>query len=193
MKFADVLKDVAELSGRQLYAINPQTGYIEISAIHEDTESYRVSINGKKEASRPISQLEKVWDALSRYRVVDVEVLFGGSGSSRHIPETIFANLPYVEHFKYNRKKNLYLTEERTHELGTLKQATPSEVRKLKIKLDKIEKFDSYAFSTDLKRALDLLVASTEELRVKFPGEFKVSKIAGAESQSGSRCRRCCD
>ncbi|MDR6264909.1 DUF262 domain-containing protein [Roseobacter sp. N2S] len=183
MNFADVLNDIAQLSGRQLHAVNPQTGFIEISAVHEDTASYRISINGKKEVSRPISQLEKVWDALSRYRVVDVEVLFGGSGSSRHIPETIFANLPYVEHFKYNRKKHLYLAEEHTHELGSLQHVTTPEVRKLKIKLDKIEKFDAHAFSKDLQCALDLLGASTEELRVKFPGEFKATKVASAENQ----------
>lgn len=186
MNFADVLQDIAQLRGRRLQAVNPQTGFVEISEIHEDSTTFRVSINGKKESSRPISQLERVWDALSRYRVVDVEVLFGGGGSSRHIPETIFANLPYVEHFKYNRKKSLYLTEELTHEPGTLQAVNASEARKLKIKLDKIEEFDSHAFSIDLNRVLDLLNGATDELRVKFPGEFKVSKIASAENHLSS-------
>lgn len=59
MNFADVLEDIARLSGRQLQAVNPLTGFIEISEINEYSANFRVSINGEKENSRPISQLER--------------------------------------------------------------------------------------------------------------------------------------
>lgn len=183
MDFEDVLNDIAKLCGKQLKAINPQTGFIEISDINKETQNFRVRINGRKESSRPISQLEKIWTALSHSRVADTEAISGGSGSSRHVPETIFANLPYVEHFKYNRKKQLYLNEDHTHEFGTLKSVEPSEYRKIKSKLDKLNRFDPYSFSSNFEHAINLLTSSTAELKVKFPGEFKASVISDVEQQ----------
>lgn len=53
---------------------------------------------------------------------VRVEEVLNGSGSSRNQPETIFANLPYIEWLKINNKKHISLVDKETHPYGTLKQ-----------------------------------------------------------------------
>ncbi len=181
MNFEDVLDDINDLIGRELMAINPKTGHITIERIDRGAGSYYVSLNGRKATSRPLSQLKLIWNNLSHNRVAYTEGLLGGSGSSRHIPETVFANLPYVEHFKYKQKKHLYLSEVQTHAPGEIKGLGASELRKVKNKLDNLNKFDHYTFSLEMERALKLLQDSSKELRVKFPGEFKVTKLAKAE------------
>lgn len=49
-----------------------------------------------------------------------VDSVLGGSGSSRSQPETILANLPYVEWLTVAGKKNIAYVGDDTHEKGTL-------------------------------------------------------------------------
>jgi len=183
MTFEDILNDIELLIGKQLEAINPQTGAMELVSINRDTQSFFVKLKTGKPKSKPFSHLENIWECLSHNRVADAEAVQGGSGSSRHIPETLFANLPYVEHFKYNRKKHLYLNSENSHELGTIKETKPSDVRKIKTKLDNLKKFDHAIFSTDFRGALSILEDGVKEAKIKFPGDFKASKISEAEQR----------
>ena len=182
MNFDDALEDIRGLIGLELTAINPKTGHIVIEKVDKEAGSYYVSLNGRKATSRPISQLELIWNSLNHSRVAYIEGILGGSGSSRHIPETVLANLPYVEHFKYKKKKHLFLSETATHELGEIKSLDASQLRKVKKKLDNLNKFDHYTFTLEMENALNLLKSSSKELRVKFPGEFKVTKLAKAQA-----------
>ena len=54
--------------------------------------------------------------------VVHVDEALHGSGTSRNQPETILANLPYVEWLKVNGKKNLAFVNKQTHPYGTLRE-----------------------------------------------------------------------
>lgn len=182
MNFEDILGDIKSLIGRELLAINPKTGHIIIERVDTDAGSYYVSLNGRKPSSRPLSQLELIWNSLNHNRVAYTEGLLGGSGSSRHIPETVLANLPYVEFFKYKQKKHLYLSETPTHELGEIKSLGSSDLRKVKKKLDNHSKFDHYSFTLEMEKALNLLKHSSKELRVKFPGEFKTTELAKSQA-----------
>ena len=59
---------------------------------------------------------------LSRKPAVHVDLVLHGSGTSRNQPETIFANLPYIEWVKINNKKHIAFVGENTHAYGTLRQ-----------------------------------------------------------------------
>lgn len=183
MTFEDVLNDIELLIGMDINAINPQTGVIKLVSINREAKNFYVALGNSKPRSRPLSHLQKIWGSLSHSRVIDAEAVQGGSGSSRHVPETIFANLPYVEYFKYKRRKHLFLGAEDTHELGTIKESKSSDVRKIKLKLDNLNKFDHVIFAGDFRNALSILEEAIKEVKIKFPGDFKASKISDAESQ----------
>lgn len=54
-----------------------------------------------------------------------MEGILHGSGTSRNQPETILANLPYIEWLKLNNKKHIAFVGKNTHPFGTLKQMSP--------------------------------------------------------------------
>ena len=66
--------------------------------------------------------MEKVWKELYYKPAANVEIVFGGSGSSRNQVETIFASLPYVEWLYIHGKKSISYIGKDTHDYGTLKQ-----------------------------------------------------------------------
>lgn len=182
MEFTDVLKDIEKLRKLNLKAINPKTSDLLILSIDEINKKYSFRLGTGRTQSRPFSQLELIWNELSNNRVVNVETVLEGATSSRHVPETILANLPYVEHFKYNRKKHLFLNSTETHPLGTLQEAKGSDVRKLRSVLDHSKEFDRSKFASELEDAIEMLKEAVKEARVKFPGEFKASKLQTSES-----------
>ncbi|MEZ9785085.1 hypothetical protein [Vibrio breoganii] len=63
-----------------------------------------------------------VFEQLQDKGVIHVDAALENSGSRRNIPETLLANLPFVEYGKINQRQHLFLRVEETHELGTLKQ-----------------------------------------------------------------------
>ncbi len=183
MDFSVVLGDIQKLVGLRLEAINPSTGYVELVSLNIDANNYYMKLNGNKEKSRPISQLKIIWEALVQERSVNVETALEGSGSSRHIPETLLANLPYIEYFKYRRKKHLFLNSHATHEIGTTKEISSSDLKIVKSRLDNLSKFNRVAFSNDFDDAVQLLYEAGRELKVKFPGDFQASKISEVETK----------
>ena len=180
MKFEDVLNDIEKMIGMRLEAVNSKTGFIELISISREAQNIHVKQNSGRSVSRPFSQLKTIWGHLSQNRTVNVELVLEGSGSSRNILETVFANLPYVEHFKYSRKKHLFLSPENTHELGTLKQVRGSESRKIRSVLDNLENFEFPSFSNEFRNALLILEESVRELKTKYSGEFNAGKISQA-------------
>lgn len=65
--------------------------------------------------------MEKVWKEMYYRPAANVEVVFGGSGSSRNQVETIYANLGYVEWLYVKSKKCIAYVGDDTHPYGELK------------------------------------------------------------------------
>ena len=74
-------------------------------------------------------RMEKVWKEMYYRPAANVEIVFGGSGSSRNQVETIFANLGYVEWLYVNERKNIAYVGTTTHEYGTLKHMNEDKER----------------------------------------------------------------
>lgn len=139
MTFEDVLSDIEKLIGLELKSINSKAN-IRIESI--DREEKRIllfSFSTNKKRSRPLGELQKVWRGLISSAAVHVDSALGGSGSSRNQPETIFANLPYIEWFKYKRRKHIRLVSPASHDYGTLKEVDPILAVTLKDKLKQEE------------------------------------------------------
>ena len=121
MNFSQVLADLQQLVNVQIQSIRPGASLI-IRRI--DSLNGRISLvtaaGDVKE--RSLDELRKVWNALVSSPAIRVEEVLQGSGSSRNQPETILANLPYVEWARINGKKHISFVGQSTHPFGTLKQ-----------------------------------------------------------------------
>lgn len=121
MTFNDVIQDIEKLVGLELQSIRPGAS-LTILDIDRERSSLIIKTSQGQTKSRPLGELETIWDELSRLPAVHVEGVLHGSGTSRNQPETIFANLPYIEWLRINKKKHIAFVGKTTHAYGTLKQ-----------------------------------------------------------------------
>ena len=121
MTFDDVLNDVKKLVGLKLSSIRPGAE-ITILLIDEEQDNLVLMTSSGTKRSRPLRELRTIWSLLLQNPVVHVDEALHGSGTSRNQPETILANLPYIEWLKVNGKKNLAFVNHNTHPFGTLKE-----------------------------------------------------------------------
>lgn len=122
--FEDVIHDIGEhLVNIPLQSISGKSTPFCITALDDDRRSYLLRLEGsEKVKSRPYDELERIWQEMTSKPAVHVESFLGGSGSMRSQPETVLANLPYVEWLTIGGKKHIAYIDEDTHEYGTLKQ-----------------------------------------------------------------------
>jgi len=121
MRFTDVIKDLEMLTGYRIQSIRPGADII-VELV--DTADERIVVQNKngKSISRSFSELKLIWQKLNEKPAIHVDSVLDGSGTSRNQPETLFANLPYVEWLLYDNKKHISYVQKATHTIGTLKQ-----------------------------------------------------------------------
>ena len=134
MTFNDVLNDIKKLIGLRLSSIRPGAEITILTIDEEQDNLILITASGTKR-SRPLRELRTIWDLLMQKSVVHVDEALHGSGTSRNQPETILANLPYVEWLKVNGKKNLAFVNNPTHPFGTLKEMDVFRAEELVTKL----------------------------------------------------------
>jgi hypothetical protein len=159
MKFEDLLNDIEKLIGLRLCSINPATPGIELTNIDREKQSYTLQVeNSPKESSRSFKELLDIWNNLALQGYVNVDQALYGGGSSRNQPETILANLPYIQHFKYNNKKHLLLRKTNMHDIGTLQELSdPEQIKLIKDFIDNHKNFNISKINSSLKIALNQL------------------------------------
>lgn len=135
MDFTTLINDIANLVGHKLSSIRPGSE-ITIEYVDRDAESIQIRTARGKQVSRPFSEMRTLWTALTTKPIVHVEGALHGSGSSRNQPETILANLPYVEWLRYDGKKHLAYIGRSTHALGTLRQMSQQDVAQIKYQIE---------------------------------------------------------
>ena len=177
MSFEDILNDIKKMIGQDLFAINPKTEPINLLEVDVAAGRYVVKPLNGRVVKRSLSELEKIWEKLIVERAANVELVLEGAGSSRHHPETIFANLPYIDHFKFNNKKHLYLQLLPTHEIGTTHKLDNSEARKVRSVLESSSSFDRVAFAEELGLLSVRMHQALQEVFVKYPGEGQVQNV----------------
>lgn len=121
MDFSDIINDMVKLEGIRLNSIRPGA---EITIRHVDIDQKKVVVESSsgKLQSRSFSEFQRIWEALLSAPAIRVEEVLNGSGSSRNQPETIFANLPYIQWLKIENKKHIAYVKQSTHPYGTLQQ-----------------------------------------------------------------------
>lgn len=121
MNFDQVKEEIRQLIGQRLHSIRAGA---EIIIEKIDESRVHVKANNGIIKSRPLAELSKIWDALCTFPAVHVDTVLGGSSSSRNQPETIMANLPFIEYLYLSGKKHLVLVEP-SHPYATLKCVNP--------------------------------------------------------------------
>lgn len=121
MRFTDVISDIKKLIGLELQSVRPGAK-ITIKEVDDAKGCLILKTAQGQYKSRPISELQTIWDEMMKSSVVHVEGVLHGSGTSRNQPETILANLPYIEWLKINNKKHIAFVGKSTHAYGTLKR-----------------------------------------------------------------------
>lgn len=121
MNFSDVERDVHKLIGLELNSISRGTP-ITIEDIDDEHERLIIKPKNGNSRSRPMDELRRIWDALQKEPAVHVDKVLNGSGTSRNQPETILANLPYIEWLRIDNKKHISYVGESTHPFGALQE-----------------------------------------------------------------------
>jgi hypothetical protein len=134
MTFDEVINDIEKMVGLELESIKPGANVI-LTGIDRKAQRIWLITSAGKEKTRPFSELRKIWDKLCSSPAAHVDSVLGGSGSSRNQPETVMANLPYIEWFFMDGKKNLTLMKEPTHDYGTLYKMDEVAASEIKDKL----------------------------------------------------------
>lgn len=131
MTFNDVIEDIKKLIGLDLQSIRPGAN-IRILEVDEEHSCLLLQTSVGTTRSRPLGELQLIWNEMNRVPAVHVDEVLHGSGTSRNQPETILANLPYVEWLRLDNKKHIAFLGKKTHPFGTLKQMDSIEASNLR-------------------------------------------------------------
>lgn len=178
MYLLKLLEDIKNLVGISLRPINSNADSITLLDVDLDSGRYFVKPSTGKRVSRNINELEVILESLLEFGYANVETALGGSGSSRHHPETVLANLPYIEYFKFKNKKHIMLLESSSHDYATLKEASGQELRKIRLALNAKEKLNLFDTHRKLDHVSSLINDALREISTKYPGELKKDSIS---------------
>jgi hypothetical protein len=181
MYFKEVLSDIEKLIGKELQSINPKTPSIYISNVDRKLEKYFVANSiGSNGGARSFRELEDIWIELTIKGFSNVDQALYGGGSSRNQPETIFAHLPYVQHFKYKNRKHLLLRNQPVHELGMLSELQSSELRTVRKKIDNYTSLSNQVISNSQIEIFTTLKKSFDAVVKKYPGDVLIEDTENA-------------
>lgn len=165
MTFNDVMSDIEKLTGLELQSVRPGAKIV-ILSVDAAKGCLILRTSHGQIKSRPIGELQTIWDEMMKNKAVHVEGVLHGSGTSRNQPETIFANLPYVEWLKINNKKHIAYVGKNSHAYGTLRQMDAVAAAQLAEEQSGISSDISTRFvivTSDIQKA-------THEMQATLPG-----------------------
>lgn len=180
MKLEDVLTDIELLLiGKELQPINPTTDQLYVTKVDRAAGKYYVSTTKDGRASpRSIApELGAIVDDLNRKGFCNVDQSLYGSGSSRNQPETIFANLPYIQHFKYKNKKHILLRKKHVHDAGTISEIQGPEFRILRRQVENFFNLSLVELNNKQQQLIKDMYDVYDVILKKYPGELSVKKI----------------
>ena len=176
--FEEILSDIKKLKDLPLHAINKSTGTLVLLEVDIDKKKYYVKTpESTRIVHRGINKLESIWNTLQRDGFASVEQALRGSNSNRHNPETIFANLPYIQFFYFNRKKHLILREKNIHPLGEISELSPTELRIVKRQIENSLSLNIKKIYKSYENNIDNLYKLLDTILKKFPGDIEIINL----------------
>lgn len=131
MDFNTLIDDIEKLAGKELQSI-VRGSEIVVDNVDRDAGSIVLHTVDGRPGRRSFAEIKKLWIELKKRKAVHVDSALGGSGSSRNQPETILANLPYIEWLKPDgRRKHIVYVGHDTHDAGELKEMSVQEYEEM--------------------------------------------------------------
>ena len=119
--FQDVLRDIQEnLIGKTLHGISGAASSFIVTKVDYQNDYIVLDVQGKRK-TWSFERMNRVWNEMYYRPAANVEVVFGGSGSSRNQVETIYASLAYVEWLYIKGKKCVAYVGADCHPYGELR------------------------------------------------------------------------
>ncbi len=112
-----VIPLLKNLVGHHLESISGKTN---LRLVSIDTNGYEVRCADGELLNENHNRAKIVFDDLVANGTTHVEAALQNSGTRRNVPETLLANLPFINHTKILGRKNLVMKSTNTHALGTL-------------------------------------------------------------------------
>ncbi|QUX92624.1 hypothetical protein CYL31_14995 [Marinomonas sp. A3A] len=118
---SDVVPLLLNYQGLKLRSISG-TADITINDINLEKKVIAITCSNDAPFNESFNRMRIVYNALLQNGYAHVDAALKNSGSRRNVPETLLANLPFIEHAHIDGKKHLFLCKSYTHPLGTLKE-----------------------------------------------------------------------
>lgn len=159
-----------------LKSIKPGADIV-VTGVEKEGRRILLRASNGKTKSRPFSEIEVILKALNSEGITHVETVLAGSGSSRNQPETIFANLPYIDYTFIDRKKHLVLRDEHCHQLGALKELDLLEAKHIvdNFKTRQTSLPMQIIVTTELRETTKALVALGGDLTALSPEVYSIA------------------
>lgn len=173
--FDIVLEDIHKLIGMNLKSIRPGADIV-LTKIDVIEKRFILNASNGEIKSRPFSEIETIVKALNANGIVHVETVLAGSGSSRNQPETLLANLPYIDYTFIDRKKHLVFRSESSHAAGQLQELDLVQARNI---VDRFKERQSslpvqVIVTSKLRETTMALVAVGGALKALSPSAYSV-------------------
>jgi len=107
----------------QNMTLNSISGRADITIVDINSNGFVMTCSDDKEFTESHRRIRAVFNDLLNNGFTHVDAALKNSGSRRNVPETLLANLPFIEHGEIDNRKHLFIRNEDTHALGTLKQS----------------------------------------------------------------------
>ncbi|MBD8216261.1 DUF262 domain-containing protein [Erwinia persicina] len=178
MEFDDVIQKINKLIELPLESFFESNKTLIITCIDHIAKKCFIQADGQKRLSaRTFKELESVFNELTRTGYCAVEQVLKLSKTSQTQIETIFANLPFINHFKYENSIYLVLRNEETRPYATLEELSTSEQRNVRKVISNLKNLQFKSFSHDLVNNISLLHKEIDKIHKMSPGLIADTKI----------------
>lgn len=162
MTFETVIEDLQRMTGMRLESVRPGADII-LNEINVAQDRIVITSQAGATKSRPLNELRIIWQKLHEQPAVHVDEALHGSGTSRNQPETIMANLAYIEWFKFNNKKHIALVGKNSHSFGTKRQMDEAnaEVLRERLRGNTFDDLATVVITREISKAVHLYESMT--------------------------------
>jgi hypothetical protein len=162
MTFETVIQDLQQLIGKKIESIKPGSDII-LDEVNFKPGRVTITNSTGIKKTRPLNELKLLWEKLNELPAVHVDETLHGSGTSRNQPETIMANLPYIEWFKYKNKKHIAYIGKKSHAFGTIRRMDENnaEVLREKMRGNTTDNLNTVVISNEIASVVQLFIKMT--------------------------------
>ncbi|MGY3942083.1 DUF262 domain-containing protein [Aeromonas tecta] len=172
MRLDFFLNEVGQLIERPLQPLSYEVGALTITEVDYPNKKYFVKVEGRKNKSaRTFKELEAVFNELSRIGYCCVEKMLKSSSRTIQIQtEIIFANLPFINYFKYDNAIYIVFKSNGSHPYAAIEELSSREQRDIRRVIANLKKIQHPDFLKKISYSISLLNDEINKVHELSPG-----------------------